>query len=347
MAALRGCALLLFIALSSRGQPTQPVPVFNRDGIGAIGRSANVLAPGMVLTLYGAYLAPEPVCGQPAVKPAPQLCGVRVLLGEVPAELLYVSAGQINFTIPDDAPTESLAPLRVCVGELCSLPLPMWFSTRTALLSQEKPAYVHMPVWIRVDPPPPFAVSYPCWNGPWMPPGYRFEVSRSGELMAPIEQPPFPAIQGTADPCKSMTSGSSLPLHLLYRFDESGTYSIRLTAAKEGQVLYRSGWTDIVVGPSSEERRDAWLRSLQSGAETNSWSIVSETIPSLLASPDEKTLAVLLTAIPADLSQCSNFDCIKLAFGRAALAWFDDKLLRAQIPPDRLRKLCGPEGNCR
>ena len=346
-AAARACFLLLFIASSSAGQSTQPVPVFSREGIGAYGRSANVLAPGMVLSLYGGYLAPEPVCGQPPEKPALQLCGVQVLIGSVPAELLYVSSSQINFTIPAGAPMESFAPLRVCVGAICSLPLSVWLSTRTALLSQEKPAYVHMPVWIRVDPPPPFAVSYPCWNGPWMPPGYQFEVSRDGKLVAPAEQRSFPANLATPDSCNDLSAGSSLPLHLVYRFDEPGTYSVRLTATKQDQLLYRSEWTDIFVGPSSDERRDAWLRSLQSEIGINSRSIVSETIPSLLAWPDEKTLAILLTALPANLNQCSNFDCIKFGFSRAALAWFEDKLLRDQIPWDRLLQLCGPEGKCR
>ena len=344
--ALRSASILLFLASSSSGQSSQQVPVFSREGIGAVGRNANVLAPGMVLTLYGSYLAPEPVCGQPADKPALQLCGVRVLLGSSPAELLYVGSGQINFTIPADAPREAWAPLRVCVGTVCSAPVPMWFSTRTALLSQERPAYVRMPVWIRVDPPPPFFVSYPCLVGPWMPPGLQFEVTRGGILIAQTEQPPLPAGIDIAS-CNDLSAGTSLPLHILYRFDATGTYSIRLSASKDGQVLYRSEWTDVVVGPSSNEQHAAWLGSLQSEIKINSWGIVSDTIPSLLASPDERTLAILLTAVPANTSQCSNFDCIKLGFSRAALAWFDDQLLRARIPPDRLLQLCGPEGKCR
>ena len=133
-----------------------------------------------MLVLYRGHLASEPVCGRPTVQPALEICGVRVLIGTSPAELLYVSSSQINFKIPGGVPMEQFAPLRVCVGPVCSDPLPMWFSSRTALLSLERPAYVHMPVWIRVDAPPPYVVSYPCWNGPWMPSIYEFEVRRNG-----------------------------------------------------------------------------------------------------------------------------------------------------------------------
>jgi len=225
----------------------------------------------------------------------------------------------------------------------------MWFSTRTSLLSLEKPAYVHMPVWIHVDPPPPYAVSYPCWNGPWMPSIYEFEVHRDGGPVAPISQP-SPASNWaatSAERCDGPATRSSLPLHLLYRVDEPGTYSARLTAKNGDRILYQSEWTDIVIEPFSEKIRDAWFQSLDAEIKMNSRSIVSDTIPSLLAWPDERALAVLLQIIPANTTQCANFDCIKLGFGRAALSWFDESLLRAQVPLERLLHLCPPDGKCR
>jgi hypothetical protein len=302
----------------------------------------------MVLVIYGDHLASEPVCGQPAVHPSLELCGVRVMIGASPAELLYVSSSQINLKIPADVPTEGVAPLRVCVGTACSTPVRMWFSARTALLSMEEPAYVHMPVWIHVDPPPPYVVSYPCWwNGPWMPSGYEFEVRRNGRSLAPMPQPSSPPNwPGTStERCDAPSGRSSLPLHLLYRFDEPATYSVRLTARNENQILYRSDWIDILIEPFSPEKRDAWLRSLE--PEISSGGMVSYGIPSLLAWPDEKALAILLKAIPANTTRCRDFDCVRLFFGRAALSWFDDSLLRRQIPHERLLQLCPPEGNCR
>ena len=79
----------------------------------------------------------------------------------------------------------------------------------------------------------------------------------------------------------------------------------------------------------------------------NSREIVTNVIPSLLAWPDGKALSVLLNVVPADTTQCVNYGCIRLAAGISALAWFDDALLRAQIPPDRLLQLCPPVGKCR
>ena len=132
----------------------------------------------MVLTLYGGHLAPEAICGQPRVQPALEMCGVRVLIGDSPAELLYVSSGQINFKIPGDVPAEGFAELRVCVGAVCSAPVSFWFSTRTALLSLEKPASVRMPVWIHVDPPPPYFGSKAVLRGATAPPsGVRFRCT--------------------------------------------------------------------------------------------------------------------------------------------------------------------------
>jgi hypothetical protein len=352
--ALRVCLCLAAIVLPSMGQTARPAPVFTREGIGAVGRSANVLAPGLVMTLYGGYLAPgdnvapeSAGCGKPKVQPALELCGVRVLIDTTPAELLYVSAGQINFKVPPGMPEDGFAPLRVCVEAICSAPVRMWFSTRTALLSLERPAYVHMAVWIHVDPPPPHSVSYPCWNGLSIPPEYEFEVRQGGNLVPARPQPSRPLNFGSGDQCAALGGRSSLPLHLLYRFDQAGKYSVRLTVKKENQILYRSEWTDIAVEPFSEGIRQAWLDSVDSDTRTNNRAVVSDAIPSLLAWPDEKALAALLKIIPGSAPGCTNFDCIKLGFGTAALAWFDGALLREKVQPARLLGLCPPEGRCK
>lgn len=46
-----------------------------------------------------------------------------------------------------------------CLSQMCVAgPVVMRFSSHTALLAVERPAYVHMPVWIDVDAP----ASYFC-----------------------------------------------------------------------------------------------------------------------------------------------------------------------------------------
>ncbi len=297
--------------------------------------------------MYGGHLAPEAAgCGQPNAQPVLEVCGVRVLIDTTPAELLFVSSGQINFKIPKDVPADGFAPLRVCLGTVCSAPVRMWFGTHTALLSLERPAYVHMPVWIHVDAPPPYFVPYPCGYGLGIPPGYEFEVHQDGNALPALPQPSPPLNSAKGEPCVGPTDRNSLPLHLLYRFDQPGTFSVRLTFKRDNQVLYRSEWTDIVVEPFSEVRRQTWLNSVDSETKLNSWSIVFDAIPSLLAWPDEKALDALLRIIPANAMRCRNFECMKLFFGRPALAWFDGALLHNKVPPERLLALCPPEGRC-
>ncbi|HEY1239733.1 MAG TPA: hypothetical protein VGF16_04210, partial [Bryobacteraceae bacterium] len=133
---------------------------------------------------------------------------------------------------------------------------------------------------------------------------------------------------------------------LLYRFDQPGKYSVRFTVKKNGTVLYQSEWTDIEIEPFSQPKREEWLHSLEAKINEKSKNL-AEVVPSLLAWPDERALALLLRVIPADISQCTNYDCIRLAFGTAALAGFDDALLHRVIPADRLRQLCPPSGACR
>lgn len=342
--------VVLLAAFSAAAQPPQPVPSFSSDTIRPHGRLTKLLAPGMVLELWGQNLAPVPWCGQdqiPKGAPLPlEICGVRVLIGSRPAELMYVSGNQINLKIPADLPAEGFEPFEVCVGGVCSAPVIMRFSALAALLTLERPAYVHMPIWIDVDAPAPYSVPYPCGFWPWSFPGYGFEVLRKESALGPAPRllPPPPRTVAPVGRCDGPTQRGRLPLHLLYSFEEPGTYSVRFTATRNGEILYQSDWTDIEIEPFSEEKREEWLRSLEAKVSQKS---VNDVVPSLLAWPDEKALAVLLKVIPADTSRCVNYDCVRLAFGKAALAGFDETLLRREIPPSRLIELCPPVGMCR
>jgi uncharacterized protein (TIGR03437 family) len=72
-------------------------------------------SPGTVVTIYGANLGPAAgVAGDPIEGRFPaELAGVRVLFGDRPAPLLYVSAGQINAVTPGDLGEHPLVPIRV------------------------------------------------------------------------------------------------------------------------------------------------------------------------------------------------------------------------------------------
>ncbi len=340
--------LILFLLSPAAGQAPVPAPTFGRENILPHGRvSSKLLAPGMIVELWGRNLA-SGVCG-PIREPYPlDLCGVHVLIDSRPAELLYVSSYQINLRIPADLPADGFLPIQVCNGTVCSVPVVMQFSSRTAVLSLQRLAYVHMPVWIHVDAPAPYDVPYPCPQWPWGFRGIEFQVRHNGRDLAPLPQPspPDQAFGGSSDTCFPLLQGV-LPLHLLYRFDEPGEYNIRLTARKGTEILYQSDWTPIRIDPFSERQRDEWLRSTEATVQANDVNAVLDVVSSLLAWPDEKALAILLKLIPAETGACAGYGCTISMFSRTALAAFDPALLQREIPRERLRALCPPDGSCR
>jgi len=348
--------LILFMAPVLFAQPAQtPTPVFTRENIVPLpGNRARTLSPGMVVELYGQHLAPETWCGANATPPAPypvEVCGVRVLVGTSPAGLMFVGAGQVNFKIPADAPAEGSAPIQVCVRGVCSAPVAMKFRTHT-FIGLRGTAAVHMPVWVEIDEPPPYEVQYPCADSPWSFDGYGFEVRRNGQLLAPAPMPKTTAGQVYPGPrrggCRAAAELSALPLHLLYDFAQPGVYSVRFTATeltgpRKGTITCQSDWTDITVQPYSGAKRDEWLQSMAERVKSAPPEVlIADIIPSLLAWPDDKALAVLLplAALPVPMGSPGQF-------ARYALAAFSDDLLRRVIPPDRLLDYCPPDGHCR
>ncbi len=199
---------------------------------------ATLLAPGMFITVYGKNLGPEPWCNQPIPQNGPypvEACGVRVLVGGVPAGLLFIGSGQINFKIPAEAPEEGSAPIQICAGTIYSQQVVFRFSTRKAWIRVQGQASVHMPVWIEVEQPMGYEIRYPYQVWPWHFGGDSIEVRHNGKALQPlIPQPSVPGgiavgglIGGSVAPQDSPRS--RLPLHLLYRFDQPGTYSVRFT----------------------------------------------------------------------------------------------------------------------
>jgi hypothetical protein len=348
-------ALILLAAVPSLFAQAAPAPVYTRESIRpGQGGDSKILAPGMVVEVYGQHLAPEPWCGASRTPPSPypaELCGVRVLVGPSPAGLMYVGPAQINFTIPANAPAAGSAPIQVCVSGVCGAPVTMQFAARKAFLRPRGAAYVHMPVWIDVYQTTNEPVRYPCRITPWSFNGYRFEVRRNGQTVSPIPQA---AAANSASPggCWDGAVSGRLPLHLLYDMDQPGTYSVRFTATRrEGPtltVVSQSDWTDIGVAAPPASARDEWLQSMAEKAQSASpRDLITDVIPSLLAWPDDKALAILrpLAGRPAP-KDASDQMGLAGQFARASLGAFDDATLRRVIPPDQLLNFCPPDGRC-
>ena len=123
--------LILFVAACGLfAQQNPAVPEFTRESIRPADGKSKLLAPGMVVELYGKDLAADPWCGQERMPKTPypkEICGVRVLVGGAASELLYVGPIQINLRIPATAPKEGSAPFQVCVGKVCSATVEMKF----------------------------------------------------------------------------------------------------------------------------------------------------------------------------------------------------------------------------
>src|SRR5437868_1324732 len=123
---LRMVSGLVVCALALIAAPQEAGPAFTRAGV-----AVRLLAPGMIIELYGQHFGPSPWCAAkiPQNGPYPtEACGVRVSVGGTPAGLLFVGEKQINLKIPVDAPEEGTAPIQVCVRERCSEPVMFRFS---------------------------------------------------------------------------------------------------------------------------------------------------------------------------------------------------------------------------
>lgn len=127
---------------------------------------------------------------------------------------------------------------------------------------------------------------------------------------------------------------SRLPLHLMYRFDQPGVYSMRLTAWKavppdprNREVACQSNWTEFEVKPFSETQRTDWLQAEAAKiSAATPGHLVGDIIPSLLAWPDEKALAILLRVV-------DHRDYLVRQFVRQSLDAFDPIVLRRVILP--------------
>ncbi len=314
----------------------------------------HLLRPGGILTIYGTNLGPH-ICGVPIPQNGPyplDACGVRVTAGGKPAGLMYVDEKQINLKLPEGLP-DGEAPIQVCFGEVCSDAVAMRFSAHTAYLHLQGPAYIHMPIWMELELPYPYRAAYPCRLDPWdfrsttwdlyELDSYKLELRQNGAALA---ESPRPSAGEWVEKFPGCMSGfgfgppDRLPLHLAYRIESPGGYSVRLTVTSgpASAVVVQSTWMDIVVQPCPPGMRSAWLRSMADKIKTASArELIRDMVPSLLAWPDDKAFAVLFPVYSDWLRRrnCANQDCMVAAYLRSSLAAFDDGLVRRVLPAAR------------
>jgi hypothetical protein len=134
-----------------------------------------------------------------------------------------------------------------------------------ATLSFEDPLRVGGPIWVHVESPKGAQafVQYPVGVEPDNLGCHEFEVRRNGELLPRI------ALRRSSGMAKGLSCGNigipghpmkhpgRLPLHLQYRFETPGIYEVRYTrkadqfGPRSADVLFRSAWTRMEVGPAA------------------------------------------------------------------------------------------------
>jgi len=241
-----------------------PPPQFTPEGVVGQAR-AGTLFPGAGMSIYGQYLGPNPgACvASPDSLNAGNACDTQVLIGDKPAILQFVSEKQINFKVPLDVPPNDAAELRVVYRGQSSTPLIVKVGPEKTTASVEQPAYVGMPVWLKVELPSAYGtIHYPYLLGRAGFGCNEVEVRRNGQPLPLIPEAntnrSIAVFVGNM--CGSSGSESPtavigrLPLHLLYDFRTPGTYEVRFTlrsdpfvATSQTGFKVRSEWTPFEI----------------------------------------------------------------------------------------------------
>lgn len=319
-------AAVVLVAPAQVKQPAAGAPSFEARQV-LYGARQVPLAPGLGLSIYGKNLGPATGCAgeadpQRRETPNPlrpnqtdletriyptELCETQVFIAGVPAGLLYVQAGQINFKTPQGIPTQGRVEIRVVYKGQSSAPvmLPAGIAITTASL--EQPARVGGPVWLKVTLPYDFdsSIQYPFMIFPAAFGCNQIEVRRDGRLLPRIANfgsQAFGGIAGVGNPCGFLGLPGErdfkgrFPLHLQYRFDQPGTYEVRFTQRRGlggGEAVASTDWAPIEVLPENAGERRRWLKEQSAHAPTGTVDLLTDYLPGILGIPDEQSLLIL------------------------------------------------------
>jgi hypothetical protein len=266
-----------------------------------------------------------------------ELCGTRVLVGGIEAELIAVMPGQINLVVPQHQWENEMVGFQVIRDGRVSAVVPVYFGFNRPVISLAAAAFAGMPVWVRVDVPWGKGwLRYPFYTEPWDLGGGSFDVRFQGRELPVLASLPYPPPPGLGMmvalprevPAKYL---HRVPLHLVYPLDRPGTYHVRYTEYRieprsaQKTVYLQSDWTPIEVLPPTAGQRGAWFRTLTASPPDDTIELLSNFLPSLLAERDEPALRVLARYLDSP-------DRLVREYAAYALNYFDSKLLRRVVP---------------
>lgn len=190
-------------------------------------------------------------------------------------------------------------------------------------IAVEQPAYVGMPIWLRAESGLrkmrfPFSdVQYPYTDVPGDFGNDHVEVKFGNQMLTPLSAATSVESYRGSSVWPTTTYASSwvapgeavaeaLPLHLRFRFDRPGTYSVRWSKrwppahqpGKTQMLVAQSNWVNFAVSNPTEPQREAWLQQTLSAVPKDDASLLRRYLPSILAaSPDSRVLDLLLEQI--------------------------------------------------
>ncbi len=294
--------------LATVGYAQTGVPTFTADRVLPAGSARSApLAPGMLVSIYGANLGPERGCagqaevrGRDTVIYPQELCGVRLLVGTLAAGLLYVQDKQINFQVPQQVPPEGMTELLVVYQGRSNSAVRVPVGLGKVTLSVEGTARVGGPIWIKIEMPYGWPdVQYPSNLPPFDFGCSQLEVRQNGALLPRLVAKSNMAFSFAGSPCGriAIPGGARphtgrLPLHLQYHFEKPGTYEARYTLRRTrfesnvDDVAQQSAWTRIEVLPAQARARRA--------PPTDPAEILTDYLPSVVGFSDAAGLQTVL-----------------------------------------------------
>lgn len=180
-----------------------------------------------------------------------------------------------------------------------------WGQTPQASVALEAPARVGLPVWLKISTRND--IRYPFYTVPDWHTCYDVEVRKDGKAYPRIQTPPTAIAQaivfagnicgGLYLPGKLQHPGS-IPLHVMYRFDQPGVYEVRYVermpwGVPNGPNLV-SPWTPIEIQAATAADRVKWLAEASSQAPSDATSLLSGYLPDILGVPDDRSLQLLI-----------------------------------------------------
>jgi hypothetical protein len=182
-----------------------------------------------------------------------------------------------------------------------------WGQAPQASVALEAPARVGLPVWLKISSPD--EIRYPFYTAPDWHVCHDVEVRKDGK--------PFPRIQrlgsaaamvgsipgglcgGLYLPGKPQHTGS-IPLHVMYRFEQPGIYEVRyvehssLLLGDTAPPTVVSPWTPIEIQAATAADRAKWLADVSASAPTDATGLLSGYLPDILGVPDDQSLKLLV-----------------------------------------------------